>query len=49
MTAKQKVQTMRTVQKARKAKKARPVQGALPFRSWGGARKGAGRKPKGTV
>jgi REP element-mobilizing transposase RayT len=49
VTAKQKVQTMRTVQKARKANKARPVQGALPFRSWGGARKGAGRKPKGTV
>ncbi|MCA3009328.1 MAG: hypothetical protein INH34_13220, partial [Phycisphaerales bacterium] len=49
MTARQRVQTMRTVQKVPKSKKARPVQGALPLRSWGGARKGAGRKPKGTV
>ena len=35
---------------ARRAAKARrPVQGLLPLRSWGGARKGAGRKPKGAA
>ncbi|MFN9757375.1 MAG: hypothetical protein ACK58X_13260, partial [Planctomycetota bacterium] len=27
----------------------KPVQGLLPLRSWGGARAGAGRKPKGAV
>src|SRR5688572_8281386 len=27
----------------------KPKQGALPFKSWGGARKGAGRKPKNGV
>ena len=27
----------------------KPVQGLLPLRSWGGARAGAGRKPKGPV
>src|SRR5688500_7007623 len=25
----------------------KPIQQALPFRTWGGARKGAGRKPNG--
>ena len=34
---------------SRRAKPRRPVQGLLPLRSWGGARKGAGRKPKGPV
>jgi REP element-mobilizing transposase RayT len=37
------------LQRAKAGRRGRPVQGALPFRSWGGARKGAGRKPKGTV
>jgi len=33
----------------RSSKPRRPVQGLLPLRSWGGARKGAGRKPKGAA
>jgi putative transposase len=32
-----------------KRSRAKPKQGALPFKSWGGARKGAGRKPKNGV
>src|SRR5436190_2481581 len=35
---------MKSASKKRGARK--PQQGALPFKSWGGARKGAGRKPK---
>ena len=33
----------------KKSKARKPKQGALPFKSWGGARKGAGRKPKNGV
>ncbi len=35
--------------KAKKSRGRKPKQGALPFKSWGGARKGAGRKPKNGV
>ena len=31
---------------ATKSKRRKPKQGELPYRSWGGVRKGAGRKPK---
>ncbi len=34
---------------AKKSRARKPKQGALPFKSWGGARKGAGRKPKNGV
>src|SRR5688572_8033456 len=33
----------------KKRRSKRPKQGELPFRSWGGARKGAGRNPKNGV
>ncbi len=38
---------MKTAPKKKGARK--PKQGELPFKSWGGARKGAGRKPKNGV
>ncbi len=36
---------MRTAPASRPSVRRRPVQGELPFRTWGGRRKGAGRKP----